>query len=99
MNGASRPVPSGKAAQRAVRRVENLSSVARTSPVVGSFSVPGLMEGMKFLFPPAAGLGVGLFPGTKDCDVPGADGPTAILYHSVHMQLITSSLAKISCFN
>ena len=62
VKGASSPVPLGKAVPRAVRRVEKRSSVARSSPVVGSFSEPGLMEGMKFLLPPAAGMGLGLFP-------------------------------------
>ena len=62
VKGASRPVPSGKAVSRAVSRVENLWSVERTSPVVGRSSDPGLIEGMKFLLPPAVEVGVRLLP-------------------------------------
>ena len=41
VKGAARPVSSPKAAPRAVSRVENLGSVASSSPVVGREAEPG----------------------------------------------------------
>ena len=69
VKGASSPVPSGKAVSRAVRRVENLSSVASNSPVVGRSPEPGLIEGMKPLLPPTVEVGVGLLTVTGGCIV------------------------------